>query len=110
MTPNGTTNTFERLAAMLAKDHKLALDQLTPDAPLEGLGIDSLGMVEMLWNVEDEFKIKLPLKTVELHTVGDVVRYIDELVAAQGARSPAVVGAAMPPLPAERTAAATPTT
>ena len=110
MTPNDTTNTFERLATMLAKDHKLVLDRLTPDAPLEGLGIDSLGMVEMLWNVEDEFRIKLPLKTVELHTLADVVRYIDELVAAQGARSSAAAGAALPPLPAERTAVTSRTT
>lgn len=110
MTSNDTTNTFERLAAMLAKDHKLVLDHLTPDAPLEGLGIDSLGMVEMLWNVEDEFKIKLPLKTVELHTVGDVVRYIDDLVAAQGARSPAATGAAMPAPSAVRSAVASRTT
>lgn len=110
MSTHDTTNTFERLAAMLAKDHKLVLDHLTPDAPLEGLGIDSLGMVEMLWNVEDEFKIKLPLKTVALHTVGDVVRYIDELVAVQGARLPAAAGTAMPALPAERSAAAPRTT
>ena len=110
MSTHDTTSTFERLAAMLARDHKLALDHLTPDAPLEGLGIDSLGMVEMLWNVEDEFRIKLPLKTVELHTMGDVVRYIDELVAAQGARAPAAAGAAMPPLPAELTPVASRTT
>jgi acyl carrier protein len=106
MNSHDTTTTFARLTAMLAQDHKLPLDRLTPDAPLEGLGIDSLGMVEMLWNVEDKFRIKLPLKTVELHTVADVVRYIDELVAAQGARPPAAAAAR----PAERSAAASRTT
>ena len=108
MSSHDTTSTFERLTAMLAKDHKLALERLTPDAPLEALGIDSLGIVEMLWNVEDMFKIKLPLKTVQLHTLAEVVRYIDELVAAQRARAPATTAAALPALPAppaERSAA-----
>lgn len=101
-TDNATT--FERLTAMLAKDRTLALDHPTLDAPLEGLGIDSLGMVEMLWNVEDEFKIKLPLKTVELHTLGDVVRYIDALVALQGNRSTPAGPAAIAATPTVRPA------
>jgi acyl carrier protein len=83
--------TFERLCAMLVKDHKLPLERLTLDAPLESLGIDSLGLVELLWNVEDAFKIKLPAELVDLPTLGDVVRYIDERVAGQGTRlAPAV--------------------
>ena len=75
--------TYERLQAILVKDYKLAPEALTLDAPLEGLGIDSLGVAELLFNVEDEFGIKLPPDPVQLPTVGDVVRYIDKLVAAQ---------------------------
>jgi acyl carrier protein len=83
--------TFERLCAILVKEHKLPLDRLTLDAPLESLGIDSLGTVELLWNVEDAFKIKLPSEPVELPTLGDVVRYVDDLVAAESLRlAPAV--------------------
>lgn len=77
-------STFERLCALLVKDHKLPPDRLTLDAPLESLGIDSLGTVELLWNVEDAFGIKLPSAPAELNTLGDVVRYVDGLVAAQG--------------------------
>lgn len=77
--------TFERLSTILAKDYKVAPDRLTLDAPLEGLGIDSLGTVELLWNIEDVFQIKLPPEPVALLTLGDVVRYVDELVALQGA-------------------------
>jgi acyl carrier protein len=80
------TDTFERLSAILAKDYALSTERLTRDAPLEGLGIDSLGTIELLWNIEDAFKIKLPSDPVVLLTVGDVVRYIDELVALQGAQ------------------------
>jgi acyl carrier protein len=78
------TPTFERLCAILVNDNKLAPDKLTLDAPLDSLGIDSLGLVELLWNVEDVFKIKLPSEPVDLLTLADVVRYIDERVAGQG--------------------------
>ena len=77
------TTTFDRLCAILVKDYKLEADQLTPDAPLEALGIDSLGVADLLFNVEDEFRISLPPEPVQLLTIGDVARFIDELILAQ---------------------------
>ena len=75
--------TLDRLQALLVKDYKLDVTALTPETPFEALGIDSLGMAELLFNVEDEFKIKLPSEPVPLPTIADVVQYIDGLVAAQ---------------------------
>jgi acyl carrier protein len=85
------TSTFERLRAILIRENQLSLDALTLDAPLSGLGIDSLGLVELLWNVEDTFGIKLPAEPVDLATLGDVVGYVDELMAAQALPLPAVL-------------------
>lgn len=84
------TTTFDRLCAILLKDYKLTPDQLTADAPLEALGIDSLGVAELLFNVEDEFKISLPPEPVELLTIGDVAQFIDRLIAAQHPHGEAV--------------------
>jgi acyl carrier protein len=92
-------STFERLSAILMKDFKLEPDRLTLDAPLEGLGIDSLGTVELLWNIEDAFQIKLPSDPVELPTLGDVVRYVDELIARQSVM-PATASLASSGMPA----------
>jgi acyl carrier protein len=75
--------TFERLQAILVKDYKVAPETLTVDARLDSLGLDSLGVVELLWNVEDEFKVSLPSEPVPLSTVGDVVLFIDALIQAQ---------------------------
>lgn len=75
--------TFERLQELLVRDYALDVAALTSDAPFEALGIDSLGMAELLFNVEDAFAIKLPSEPVPLPTIGDAVRYIDDLVAAQ---------------------------
>jgi acyl carrier protein len=90
-----STATLDRLSAILMKDYKLEAGQLTPDAPLEALGIDSLGVADLLFNIEDEFGISLPPEPVQLLTLGDVVRFIDELVASQQAQA-AAPGAAPP--------------
>jgi acyl carrier protein len=88
--------TFERLRAILVRDYKLAPEALTLEAPLEGLGIDSLGVAELLFNVEDEFGITLPPDPVQLPTIGDVVGYIDRLVAAQHRDAPSADSTAEP--------------
>jgi len=74
-------STFDRLRAILVKDYQLAPSALTMDVDLESLGIDSLGVAELLFSIEDEFRVTLPPEPAELNTVGDVVRYIDALVA-----------------------------
>ena len=92
------TTTFERLNAILVKDYKLQPVRLTPDAALESLGIDSLGTVELLWTIEDTFQIKLPSDPVDLSTLADVVRYVDDLIARQVVRSvaPSTTDSALP--------------
>lgn len=77
------TTTFERLYAILIKDYKISPESLQLDTPLEVLGVDSLGMAELLFFIEDEFKVKLPVDPVELLTIKDVVHYVDELVETQ---------------------------
>jgi acyl carrier protein len=83
---------FQRLQAIVARDYKLAIDQVTPESTLESLGIDSLGVAEMLFNIEDEFHVNVPAEPVyDLVTLNDVVRFIDTLMAAQPAASPDAV-------------------
>jgi acyl carrier protein len=91
------STTFEQLRVILMRDYKLGPEALTLDAPLEALGIDSLGVAELLFNVEDEFKVTLPVNPVNLATLGDVVRFIDNLVVTQH-DSDAVAGAATRPM------------
>ena len=93
------TSTLERLAVLLAKDYSIAHEKLTLDAPLDGLGIDSLGVAELLFNLEDEFKVTVPPEPVQMTTLGDVVSFIDALVTAQR-------GSAIPAAPAGLAAAA----
>ena len=75
--------TLERLTGILVQRYKLQPAQLTPEQPLEALGIDSLGMVEMLFFIEEEFAVHLPSEGVTFATLGDAAKYVDELIAAQ---------------------------
>lgn len=54
-------------------------DLITADSRFfEDLGADSLDTVELIMELEEEFDITLPDEAVEeIHTVGDVVRYIE---------------------------------
>ena len=68
---------------MMVKQFDLKLEDLTPDATLEGLGLDSLSVIEFMFNLEDELKIKLPDERVELKTLQDVVNVLDRVIAEQ---------------------------
>lgn len=76
--------TSDRIIAMLVKDFKVDPALLTPDARLEDFGIDSIGVAELLFSIEDEFGLKLPDVPLDLATFGAVVRYVDGQIAAQG--------------------------
>jgi acyl carrier protein len=78
-------NTLARLSEWLVRDYRLDPGQITPNATLQDLGIDSLGTVELLWSVEERFGIQLPHDPPALNTLGEVVAYVDALVAQQQA-------------------------
>jgi acyl carrier protein len=81
------TDTLEKLCTILERDYALSPDVLTPNAPLEELGIDSLGVAELLFNIEDEFSVILPPESANLTTLGDVVAYIEALIQSQHGQS-----------------------
>ncbi len=78
-------STIDRIRDMLVKDFKLDPDKLTEDARLEDLGVDSLGMAELVFNIEDAFDLKVPDVATTFTTFGEVVRFIDDLIAARDA-------------------------
>lgn len=73
--------TLERLEKILEERYHVDPAHITLDASIESLGLDSLGMTELLFFIEEEFQISLPYEPVSLRTVGDAVGYIDEVLA-----------------------------
>lgn len=81
-------STFESLQRILANEFEVATGNITPTARLDSLGIDSLAVIEVIFRLEDEFKISFPEDPGELPTIGDLVSAIDHLVAQRPAQAP----------------------
>lgn len=65
----------ERLKEVLINELGLDADKVTEDATFEeDLEVDSLGVVELLMALEDEFGVKIPDEEAEnIHSVGQAV-------------------------------------
>jgi acyl carrier protein len=73
---------LEKIQAMLAEALNIPIEKVTPDAKIvEDLGADSLDVVELLSQLEEEYGIIIPDDQAEtLVTVADVANAIEELM------------------------------
>ena len=75
---------FETVSNMIAKQLKVDISRVVPEAKLvEDLGADSANIMVLIMDLEDEYDMQVDDSAItELHTVGDVVSYIEELTQA----------------------------
>ncbi len=68
-----------RLKELLVEELGLDGDKVTPEARFEeDLEVDSLGVVELLMALEDEFGVKIPDEEAEdVHTVAQAVDLVE---------------------------------
>jgi len=66
---------FEKVKEVLVKELTLGEDEIKLESNFEELGIDSLDLVELVMQLEEEFDITIE-ESSELKTVQDVVEYI----------------------------------
>jgi acyl carrier protein len=73
-----STSVTARLTAMAARRSGLDVASIELGTPLADLGIDSLGLAEFMFDIDDEFKIEISdEQMVKLNTVGDLVAQIE---------------------------------
>lgn len=84
-------NTETRVIAIIAEQAVLDPSDVTMDSTLESLGIDSLGLVESIFAIEEAFDISVPFNAntpletdFDISTVASIVAGIERLKAAQG--------------------------
>ena len=72
---------FEKIRALLAKQLRVPEEKITLDASIKkDLGADSLDILTLLLNVEEEYGIVIPdEKLATFDKVGDVVGYLESL-------------------------------
>ena len=69
-----------QLIELFAETFGIPKNQLKPDATLENLGLDSLAVIEFLFQTEDKFGIKIPDQAAPPRTFGEMVALIAPLL------------------------------
>jgi acyl carrier protein len=72
--------TLAAVQKVIAAELDLEASDLDPARSLEELGVDSLGVIEVMFKLEDEFNIKMPDERVPIKTVQDIADLVDRLV------------------------------
>ncbi len=56
-------NTFDKVADIIAETSEIPRDEITPDShAIDELGIDSLDFLDIVYGIDKEFGIKVPLE------------------------------------------------
>jgi acyl carrier protein len=76
-------STLTVVRELIAESAEVPLEKLEPDRPLQELDVDSLTVLEVMFDLEEKFKIKMPEERVPVRTVQDIADLVDRLVAEQ---------------------------
>jgi acyl carrier protein len=84
-------STLERLRRLFIEKFDFNIEELKPTTTLEYLGLDSLDKIEFMFDIENEFKIKIPDQEFKVTTIQDMVDAIDRFISEQliGSLNPA---------------------
>ncbi|KFE34964.1 acyl carrier protein [Thioclava atlantica] len=77
----------EQVFSIIAREALRDPSELTPEMTLEELGLDSLGLVEVIFAIEETFDVSVPFNANEpssaqfdISSVGAIVRAVEHLV------------------------------
>lgn len=76
----------ERVITTIAKAVPMDREAITPDSTFDELGIESLDVVNIVFELEDEFELEIPdeFNLSELDTIGDVETAVAGFIAGRG--------------------------
>jgi acyl carrier protein len=80
----------ERVIAHIARTHSLAEESVTPESTFDELGIDSLGAMSLVADLEIELGVDVPNEELlKVRSVGDAIDSLARVLAEAGAAPPA---------------------
>lgn len=71
---------LETMQTLLNERLGIERDKVTLSATLEDLGIDSLMQIELLFDFEDKYKVKIPDITEKPTTIGELLAVIEPFI------------------------------
>jgi acyl carrier protein len=79
-------DTLTTITALAAEQFGAEAQTIDPDATIDQLGIDSLGFLEFLFELEDKLAMPIPQEAVaKVRTLRELATAIDGLIAAKPA-------------------------
>jgi acyl carrier protein len=76
-------STLERLKRLFVDKFDFNVEELKPQTTLEDLGIDSLDKIEFMFDIENEFQIKIPDEEFKVTTIQEMVDALDRFILEQ---------------------------
>lgn len=76
-------SSYAFLTNTLVEKYGVQAQAIGPEATLTELGLDSLTLTELLFDLEDEFEIEIPEDRTTFRTLGEAASLIDDLVRAK---------------------------
>ena len=73
-----------QIVELLAQKYGVDANKISPDATLADLGLDSLSVAELVFDIEDLFSIEVKADDAEFKTLGDAIALVDRYLAAKG--------------------------
>ena len=77
-------SSYAHIRELLIEKYEVSAEAITPEATLAELGLDSLSVAEMLFDVADKYDIDIPDARVQLNTLGEAAALVDEVVRQKG--------------------------
>ena len=77
--------TLERLKQLFIAKFDFNIEELKPTTTLEYLGLDSLDIIEFMFDMENEFNIRIPDQEFKVKTIQDMVDALDRFISEQDA-------------------------
>lgn len=68
---------YDKLVNYAAKQLELDPADITPDATFETLGIDSLDIVEMIMDLENELGVELAVEEQDITNFGELAAFVE---------------------------------
>ena len=69
---------FEKIRAIICEGFDIDEGEVELETHLEDLNFDSLDMVEIVMDIEDEFNVEVPDEVLEKFiTIGDIVEFLE---------------------------------
>ncbi len=78
-------SSLNELQELIHKKYGLAPEALDPHASMRASGVDSLALVEFIFDVEDKYGISIPDNNANLDTLAELADLVDRLKAAEPA-------------------------